>query len=108
MQNENYYEESGDATGWSAFLAGACIGAGVALLFAPQPGIELRSKLRDYADRAKDELMEQGRDAWDTAVERGKEYYDNGEEVVRDAGQSERNLPNRDQRRAGQSIKEFA
>ena len=31
-----------------------------------------------------------------------------GEAVVRDAGQSERNLPNRDQRRAGQSIKEFA
>lgn len=109
MQNENHYEkESGNTTVWSAFLAGACIGAGVALLFAPQPGIELRSKLRDYADRAKNELMEQGRDAWDTAVERGKEYYDNGEEVVRDAGQSERNLPNRDQRRAGQSIKEFA
>jgi gas vesicle protein len=109
MQNENQYEEqSGDATGWSALLAGACIGAGVALLFAPQPGRELRSKLRDYADRAKDELMEQGREAWDTAVERGKEYYEKGEEGVRDAGQSQGNVPNRDQRRAGQSIKEFA
>ena len=109
MHNVNHYDErADDAMDWSAFLAGALIGAGVALLFAPARGTELRSKLRDYADRAKDELMEQGREVWDTAVRRGKEYYDNGEEVVRDAGRSQGNLPNRDSRRGGQSIKEFA
>ncbi len=109
MYNENQYDkDTRDVMDWSAFVAGGLIGAGIALLVAPQRGTELRSKLRDYADRAKDELVEQGREAWDTAVKRGKEYFDKGEEVVRDAGRSQGNLPNRDSRRAGQSIKEFA
>lgn len=97
-----------EAAGWSTFLAGALIGAGVALLFAPQRGTELRGRLRDYADRAKDELIKQGRGVWDTAVKRRKDYYEKGEEVGRDAGGSQGNLPNRDRRRGGQSIKEFA
>ena len=46
-----YYEE--DAMGWSAFVAGALIGAGVALLFAPQTGTELRGMLRNYAATGK-------------------------------------------------------
>ena len=58
-----------DSSNWSAFMAGALIGAGVALLLAPQSGTELRSSLRDYASKAKDELdeaTEQGRAAWDS------------------------------------------
>jgi gas vesicle protein len=82
-----YYE---DSMGWSAFLAGALIGAGVALLFAPQTGTELRGMLRSYASRAKDEAMERGKAAWDTAVERGREYYEKGQEAVQDAGRSAR------------------
>ena len=80
-----YYEES---MGWSAFMAGALIGAGVALLFAPQTGSELRGMLRSYAARAKDEAMERGKAAWDTAVERGKEYYEKGQETMQEAGRS--------------------
>jgi gas vesicle protein len=82
-----YYEES---MGWSAFMAGALIGAGVALLFAPQTGTDLRGMLRSYASRAKDEAMERGKAAWDTAVERGKEYYDKGQETMHEAGRSAR------------------
>lgn len=82
-----YYE---DSMGWSAFMAGALIGAGVALLFAPQTGTELRGMLRSYASRAKEEAMERGRAAWDTAVERGKEYYEKGQETVQEAGRSAR------------------
>jgi gas vesicle protein len=82
-----YYEES---MGWSAFMAGALIGAGVALLFAPQTGTELRGMLRSYASRAKEEAMERGKAAWDTAVERGKEYYDKGADTVQEAGRSAR------------------
>ena len=89
MHNGNHSDEGmGDATGWSAFMAGALIGAGVALLLAPQPGTELRSKLRDYADRAKDDLVEKGKEVVNTAVERGREYYDKGETIVREAGRS--------------------
>ena len=45
-----------ESSNWSAFMAGAFIGAGIALLLAPQSGTELRSTLRDYASKAKDEL----------------------------------------------------
>jgi gas vesicle protein len=62
----------------SAFLAGALVGAGVALLFAPQAGSQLRGLLRDYAARAQDELGD--------AVERGQEFVEKGKESVREAG----------------------
>lgn len=79
-----------DYAGWSAFVAGAFIGAGVALLLAPQTGSELRGMLRSYASRAKDEVVDRGREAWDTAVERGKEYMETGREAVKEAGRSAR------------------
>ncbi len=104
MRNRNDEEGTWDAAGCSAFIAGALIGAGVALLFAPQPGTELRGRLRDYANRATDDLMEKGQEAWDTAVERGKEYYDKGEEVIRDAGRSARELAKQGQ----EAVKEAA
>lgn len=109
MHNDNQdNEEAGGTMGWSAFIAGGLLGAGIALLLAPQRGTELRSKLRDYADHAKDELMEHGREVWDTAGKRGKEDYQKSEEVVRETRRSKGNMPNRDSRRGGQSIKEFA
>lgn len=79
-----------DYTGWSAFVAGAFIGAGVALLLAPQTGSELRGILRSYASRAKDEMADRGREAWDTAIDRGKEYMETGREAVKEAGRTAR------------------
>ena len=112
MRNGNYYDERiEDAAGWSAFVAGALIGAGVALLFAPQLGVELRGMLRNYANRAKDDLMDAGHEAWDTAVKRGKEYYNNGEETIRDAGRSAKEFAMQGQqtmRDVGRSAREFA
>ena len=109
MPNQNYYDEgTGNAMGWSAFLTGALIGAGVALLFAPKPGTELRGRLRDYTNRATDDLLDRGQGAWDTVVERGKEFYEKGEEVVRDAGRSAGEFATRGQeavKEAGQSAK---
>ena len=70
-------------TGWiSSFLAGACIGVGVALLFAPQTGTRLRKSLRRYADDATDQMSE----AWDTALERGQEYIESSQEALAMAG----------------------
>lgn len=89
MQNKDHHESTG-GTGWSAFITGALIGAGVALVLAPQRGAELRGMLSDYANRAKDDLMDEAEERWDTAVERGKDYYDKGEEAVREAGRSAR------------------
>lgn len=70
-------------SGWiSSFLAGACIGVGVALLFAPQTGTNFRRSLLRYADDAKGQVSE----AWDTALERGQEYIENGQEALSMAG----------------------
>ena len=78
MHNRNHYDEgTGDAAGWSAFLTGALIGGSVALLLAPQAGTELRGMISNYANRAKDDLLE-----------KAEEVYDKGEEAAREAGQS--------------------
>ena len=40
------------------FLTGAAIGAGLALLFAPQTGEETRKQLKETADKLSDEFKE--------------------------------------------------
>lgn len=78
--------ESGHPSG---FILGALVGAGVALLFAPRSGSEMRRLLRDYAARTKDELDEEvnrGAQALDSAVERGQEFVEKGKESLREAG----------------------
>ncbi|HMZ55016.1 MAG: YtxH domain-containing protein [Nitrospira sp.] len=98
-----------DSSNWSAFMAGALIGAGIALLLAPQSGPELRSTLRDYASKAKDELdeaAEQGRAAWDHAVERGQEYVASGKQTLRQAGRTARDVVEDTVETAKQSVEE--
>ena len=83
MQPSDRYE-SGNL---SAFILGALAGAGVALLFAPQAGSQLRGFLRDYAARANDELNEaidRGGEVWDQAAERGQEFVEKGKESLRE------------------------
>ena len=41
------------------FLAGAAIGAGVALLYAPQSGADTRKKIKDASGRVVDDVKEQ-------------------------------------------------
>ena len=79
-----------DYTGWSPFVVGAFIAGGVALLLATQTGSKLRGTIRRYASRATDEVAERGREAWETAVERGKEYMENGRQAMSEAGRSAR------------------
>jgi gas vesicle protein len=73
-----------------AFWVGALIGAGIALLLAPQTGAELRGMLSNYGSRARDEAYERGQEGWDTAVERGKDYLKRGKETMREAGRTAR------------------
>jgi gas vesicle protein len=77
--------ESGN---FSAFIAGALVGAGVALLFAPRSGSQMRGLLRDYAARAKDELddaVDRGTEAWGSAKDGGQEFVEKGKESLREA-----------------------
>ncbi len=41
-----------------AFLLGAVVGAGLALLFAPAPGVETRRRLAEYGEKLKEEFQE--------------------------------------------------
>ena len=73
-------EEYGNSTLGSAafaFLAGCIVGAGAALLLAPQSGKETRDMLKDYAKDAEGKAREKAKEAKDTfqsAVEQGKQY----------------------------------
>ena len=72
-------QESGDKVVW--FLAGAAIGAAIALLYAPASGEETRAKLLDRANEGRDLLGDRGRDLMD----RGRELYSKGKSMADDA-----------------------
>ena len=72
-------QESGDKVVW--FLAGAAIGAAIALLYAPATGEETRAKLLEKANEGRDVLGERGRDLMD----RGRELYSKGKGMADEA-----------------------
>lgn len=60
-----------------AFLAGAIIGMGAALLLAPQSGAETRKLLKTYAEKAEEEMREKAKEVratLDTTIEQGKQF----------------------------------
>ena len=78
-------EGAGAASVLLAFILGAVSGAAVALLYAPASGRETREYLNDRAAEAKAkaaeaaakgrEALNQGRETLNTAIERGREAY---------------------------------
>ncbi len=59
-----------------SFVAGAAIGAGLALLYAPKSGREMRENIADLTEDAVDKIKEYAKEAQDkikTAIEDGKE-----------------------------------
>src|SRR5260370_17565676 len=70
-----------------AFLAGAIIGTGAALLLAPQTGAETRRQLKDYAEKAEGELRERVPEAkamLDSAIAKGKEFAGDEKAILPD------------------------
>jgi len=68
-----------------AFLAGAIIGVGAALLLAPQSGAETRKLLRNYAEKAEEEALEKAKEAkvtLDKAIEQGKQFVNEKKTVL--------------------------
>ena len=72
-------EENGNL-GW--FVAGAALGAVVALLLAPKSGKDTRKYLSKTTKTTREAMESSGRDMMD----RGKELYDRGRKIVEDAG----------------------
>lgn len=68
-----------------SFLLGSLVGAGIALLIAPQTGRETREKIKEYAESAKEKaaesvqkvksVLEEKTSVLSAAVEAGKEAY---------------------------------
>lgn len=98
-------EESGHSAGSLilAFFIGGLVGAGVALLLAPQPGVETMQKIKEvaggakekaneYAEKVKEkvtstvgkgkELFEEKKSLVTTAIEAGKEAYEKEKEKL--------------------------
>ena len=63
------------------FVAGAEIGAAVALLYAPQKGTETRRLIRKKSKQGADAVAETSRDMYD----RGRELYEKGRKLADEA-----------------------
>jgi gas vesicle protein len=82
----SHHDEEGYSSGsvLLAFVLGGMVGAGVALLLAPQSGTETRRKIKELTDDVKvvstvdkaKELYEEKKSAISAAVEAGKEAYE--------------------------------
>jgi gas vesicle protein len=92
------YDRSGDGSGnfVMGLLAGAVVGAGLALLFAPKKGADLRNQLSDQADALANQAQEgyrkvansagqwadKGKVAAGDLADRGKDLYGQAREAV--------------------------
>ncbi len=74
-------EDYSDKALW--FVAGAALGATLALLFAPTSGEVTRRRLGRTAERSRDYVSEAGRDVLD----RSKGLYEKGRKIADDAAE---------------------
>ena len=80
-------DESGFSAGSVilAFVLGGIVGAGVALLTAPQSGRETREKIKEFTDESKKKATEyagQVKDKVSAAVESGKHFVDEKKSLI--------------------------
>ncbi len=71
-----------------SFLLGGVVGAGLALLFAPQSGRETREKIRELADDVKGkatDYAQQAKEKVSSLVDDGKGYYDEKKSIIKSA-----------------------
>jgi len=83
-------EEEGFSAGsvLMSFLLGGIVGAGLALLLAPQSGEETRKKIKEFADDVKDKttgLVDQTKHTVTDLVDEGKELYEEKKSIFKAA-----------------------
>jgi gas vesicle protein len=79
--------DNGHSTGTVllSFLLGGIVGAGVALLLAPQSGTETRRRIRELAEDTKDragDAIDQIKDKVSSTLHSGKEYIDDKKAII--------------------------
>lgn len=85
-----------------AFIMGGVIGAGAAMLFAPESGRRTRERLRDLAADMRDrtlDISEDLRDKAEDAIERGREVLDEKKSILSAAVQAGREAMQRERDR---------
>jgi gas vesicle protein len=78
-------ESSNTSTILLAFAGGALLGAGLALLFSPQPGRKTRRQLGDLAEGMEDyteDLAEQAAQGLKMARQKGSQWIEKAQELV--------------------------
>lgn len=68
-----------------SFLLGGLVGAGFALLLAPQSGRETRQKIKDLTDDVKEKAMGyvgEVKEKVTTGVEKGKDLYEEKKSII--------------------------
>ncbi len=83
-------EEKGIGAGtvFLSFLAGAAVGAGIALLYAPKTGRELRENIKDLTDDAVNKIKDYTREAQEkvkSTIEGGKEVLSEKKSIITSA-----------------------
>jgi len=71
-----------------SFLLGGVVGAGLALLIAPQSGEATRRKIKELADDIKDktnEYLNETKDKVSAAADEGRGFYDEKKSLVKAA-----------------------
>jgi gas vesicle protein len=84
MKDEGY----GSGAVLLSFLLGGVVGAGLALLLAPQSGIETRRKIKELADDIKEktnEYISETKEKVSSAVDEGKGYYEEKKSLIKSA-----------------------
>jgi gas vesicle protein len=98
-------EENGICAGTVlvSFVAGAAIGAGLALLYAPKSGSEMRETIADLAEDAVDRIKEYTKEAQDkikSAIDEGKETIIEKKSILTSAIEAGREAINKEKERA--------
>jgi len=84
MREEGY----GSASILLSFLLGGVVGAGLALLLAPQSGTETRRKIKELTDEVKEktnEYISQTKEKMSGAMDEGKGYYEEKKSLIKSA-----------------------
>lgn len=71
-----------------SFLLGGMVGAGLALLLAPQSGQETRKKIKELAEDAKEKAYEYtgtAKERVKSTVEKGKEFFEEKKAAIASA-----------------------
>jgi gas vesicle protein len=94
------------STVFLSFLAGAAVGAGLALLVAPKTGKELREKIADLTDDAVSKIKDYASEAQtkiNATLEEGKELYKEKKSIITSAIEAGKEAMDREKEKAKES-----